>query len=190
MELIEDLIESASHDMFNPILNFNIGLKYHEMGQTASATSFYLRCAEYGYDKNPIYVYTSLLKIAECISDQDGRKHTVKNSLMQAIQYLPKRPEAYFLLARYYEWLNKWQECYMFSELGLLHSKNNEPLPADVQYPGEFALLFEKAVSGWGLGRKEESMSIFKYLITIDIPESYRMLVQHNIKQMDPNITF
>jgi tetratricopeptide (TPR) repeat protein len=190
MQTIEELIENASHDMFNPILNFNIAQKYHESDQTASAVSFYLRTAEYGYDKNPLYTYTSLLKISECLSHQTGRENSVKNSLLQAIQYLPKRPEAYFFLSRYYEQQQDWQQSYTFAQLGLVYSNGNEPLPIQTDYLGEFVLLFEKAVSGWWIGRREESISIFRDLLKMKIPSNYRASIQYNMSKIDPNIKF
>jgi tetratricopeptide (TPR) repeat protein len=189
MNSIESLIEAASHDMFNPVLNFDIAKKYEELEQTASAVSFYLRAAEYGYESHPVIVYTSLIKMAHCFEDQSGREHSVSNALLQAIQYMPARPEAYFLLSRFYERFQKWQECYTFAEMGMMYTTRLDRLPADVEYAGAFALLFEKAVSSWWLGRKEESLEIFKNLLEQDIPDYYRSTIQYNIDKISPNAT-
>ena len=132
MVTIEELVEAASGDMLNPEHNFNIAKAYEEIGQTAAAMSFYLRTAEYGYDTHPLLVYSSLIRISYCVEDQSGREHTLENSLLQAIQYLPKRPEAYFNLSRYYERNKKWQECYTIAEIGLSHIADIEPLPVNV----------------------------------------------------------
>ena len=140
---IEKLIEDASHDMFNPVLNFEIAKKYEELEQTASAVSFYLRAAEYGHDTHPTIAYASLLKVARCFEDQANREHSVSNALLQAIQYMPARPEGYFLLSRFYERSQKWQECYTFAEMGMMYTTRLDQLPADVEYPGAFVLLFE-----------------------------------------------
>jgi tetratricopeptide (TPR) repeat protein len=187
MKSIEKLIEDASHDMFNPVLNFEIANKYEELNQTASAVSFYLRAAEYGYNTNPEIVYTSLLKMAHCFNDQAGRENSVTHALLQAIQYMPNRPEAYFLLSRFYERDQKWQQCYTFAQIGLLYSKQINELPADVDYPGEYGLIFEKAVSSWWLGKKEESLQIFLQLLKEDILDIYRSSIIYNIKMIDPN---
>lgn len=181
MDSIETLIESASHDMFNPGLNFNIALKYEELGQTAAAISFYLRAAEYGYDEDEIISYTSLLKIANCFNTQKGRESTVTKSLMQAIQYMPTRPEAYFLLSRFYEQEQKWQESYTFAELGLLHKSIDTILPGNVGYPGEYGLIFEKAVSSWWIGRKDESALLFNKLLSYDLSSEYMSSVKYNL---------
>jgi len=184
MATIEELVESASSDMLNPEHNFKIAKAYEEIGQTAAAMSFYLRTAEYGFDTHPTLAYNSLIKISFCAEDQAGREHTLENSLFQAIQYLPTRPEAYFILSRYYERNQKWQECYTFAELGLLHTHKMDELPAYVDYPGKYALFFEKAVSAWWLGRKEESKAIFDDLLKQDIAEEYRSTINYNLSLM------
>ena len=47
---IEQLVVELSHDPFNPELNYTVALEYEKQKQTASAVSFYLRTAEYGYN--------------------------------------------------------------------------------------------------------------------------------------------
>jgi len=184
METIEQLVEHASYDMFNPRLNFGIAKKYEEMGQTASAVSFYLRTAEYGHDTDPLFVYASLLRMSVCFSDQREREHTVKHCLLQAIQYLPNRPEAYFLLSSFYERLARWQECYTTAELGLINYKRDQKLPIGVDYPGPNVFFFEKAVSGWWLGKEKESLKIFNDLLGQDLPPNYIEAIKYNLKVM------
>jgi hypothetical protein len=184
MATIEELVEAASADMLSPEHNFNIAKEYETIGQTAAAMSFYLRTAEYGYETHPILVYNSLIRIAFCVEDQSGREHTLENSLLQAIQYIPTRPEAYFVLSRYYERNRKWQECYTFAELGLLHTNIIDSLPANVDYIGKNALFFEKAVSAWWLGRKEESKLMFNNLLEQDLPEEYKSTIRYNLGLM------
>ena len=189
MNSIEELIEYTSHDMFNPVLNFEIAKKYEELGQTAAAISFYLRAAEYGYETHPLIVYTSLIKMSFCFENQQGREHSVSNYLLQAIEYMPTRPEAYFLLSRFYERTQKWQECYTWAQVGSIYGERVESLPAETEYPGAYGFLFEKAVSGWWLGRKEESGKIFKDLLTKDIAENYRATIEWNMKMVGSNVT-
>jgi tetratricopeptide (TPR) repeat protein len=184
---IEKLIETTSHDILNPLYNFNIAKEYERLNQTASAVSFYLRAAEYGYDTHPLIVYTSLLRMSICFEDQKDRTHTVSNCILQAMGYLPNRPEAYFLMSRFHEKSANWSESYTNADIGLFYSKNKmEPLPADVDYPGEYGLLFEKAVSAWWIGRKDESISIFKDLDNINdqLGPSYRISVTNNLKNL------
>lgn len=189
MSSIEKLFEDASHDMFNPVLNFEIAKKYEELGQTAAAISFYLRAAEYGYDSNSLIVYTSLLKMAFCFEDQKGREHSVSNYLLQAIEYMPTRPEAYFLLSRFYERNQKWQECYTFAEVGSMYGSRVDPLPADVEYPGAYGFMFEKSVSSWWIGRKKEFIKLSSELLAKDIADNYRAAIEWNMRMIESNVT-
>lgn len=159
MNNIEDLVVKLSNDPFNPELNFACATEYERLNQTASAISFYLRTAEYGHDTHHGYVYASLLKMAHCFEDQKDRQWTVTNALLQAIAYMPQRPEAWFLLSRFNERSGNWQEAYTFANVGLSYSHTNQiPLPVWVEYPGEYGLLFEKYVAGWWIGKQDETI--------------------------------
>jgi FkbM family methyltransferase len=183
---INNLIITLANDPFNPVLSLNIATEYENIGQTASAVSFYLRTAEYGYYSHPEHVYASLLKSAHCFSSQKNRENTVVNLYLKAIAYLPSRPEAWFLLSRWYERNQKWQESYSMAEVGLSfgHLKSG-PLPVWVDYPGEYGLRFEKAVSGWWVGRKDEAINILKELLHEDIHYIYRSAIHNNLKTID-----
>lgn len=180
--LIEDLIVRLSKDPFNPVYNFEVAEEYKSLNQTASAVSFYLRCAEYG--DNSDYVYASLLRLAECFEEQNDRSHTVSNCLLQAIAHNPKRPEAYFLMACFHERASAWQECYTFATLGLgLNSELNK-LPADVGYIGDDCLWFEIAVSAYWIGRLEESIELFKELRQQKLPDNYYQAIDSNLERI------
>ena len=183
---INSLIVELSNDPFNPVLSLDIATEYENIGQTASAVSFYLRTAEYGYYSHPEHVYASLLKSAECFSNQKNREHTVVNLYLKAIAYIPSRPESWFLLSRWYERNQKWQESYTMAEVGLSfgHLKSS-PLPVKVDYPGEYGLRFEKAVSGWWVGRKDEAISDFKQLLKENIHQGYRTAIHNNLTSID-----
>ena len=182
---IESLVFELSKDPFNPVLNFNVAVEYERLQQTASAVSFYLRTAEYGYTTHPLYVYSSLLRMAHCFEDQRGREHTVRNSIQQAISYLPTRREAYFLLANVNEKAGKWQETYTYASIGL-SLLEQEPLPVDVKYYGEYCLEFEKAISAWWIGRKDESIEILKSLNSRieQLRPEYRSSILNNLKNL------
>lgn len=150
----------------DPHLNLKMGTIYESMGQTAAAISFYLKAAEYGEQTNPDIAYTSLIKIGLCFESQGGRYHSVVKALQHAISYMPNRPEAYFILSRFYERNTKWQDSYLTACTGLLHTVgNHNPLPADVEYEGHHCLLFQKAVSGWWCSRQDDSVKLFKELL-------------------------
>ena len=180
---IEELVVNLSKDPFNPDFNFAVAVEYERQNQTASAVSFYLRTAEYGEESHPSLVYASLLKLAHCFDDQNDRKTTVTNCLLQAVAYLPYRPEAYFLLAQFYERTSEWQEAYTWARMGL--SQSSYPaLPVDVGYHGDYCLQFEKAVSAWWLGRASESRELLTRLFAMDLPAEYANAVRHNLERI------
>jgi hypothetical protein len=186
-EIIEKLIVDASNDALNPTKNFEIALEYEKLGQTASAVGFYLRAAEYGYKTDPLITYTSLLKISICIEGQKDRKHTVSNVILQAMAYLPERPEAYFLLSKFYEKDAGWQEAYTYATLGINALKNPlVKLPVVIgEYHGEYALEFQIAVSSWWIGRREESLHLLGELNKrTDLSYIYQAAVKSNLEKL------
>ena len=183
MNNISELVIKLSKDPFNPQINFECAVEYEKLRQTASAVSFYLRTAEYGDD---ILVYNSLLKVAACMHDQNDRIHTVSNCILQAISYMPKRPEGYFLMSQFHERSSNWQESYTWAEMGLsLNDDNFVHLPADVGYKGKYSLEFEKGISAWCIGRKDESKEILTNLLNCDIADEYRNAILYNLEKVN-----
>lgn len=182
--IIEQLISELSKKPFDPQRNFNVAIEYEALNQTASAVSFYLRTAEYGHITHPSLAYASLLKVAACIDDQNDRTQTVSNCLLQAVAYLPYRPEAYFLMAHFHERLGNWQECYSWASMGM--AQNHVPdLPVSVGYEGFYCLEYEKALSAFWLGRREESIEIFNRLLTTKTTEGYKLSIQDNLRRLN-----
>jgi hypothetical protein len=182
---IESLIYDLSYDPFNPKLNFEVAKKYEELQQTASAVSFYLRAAEYGYSADRLITYSSLLRVSICFEDQNDRNNTITNCLLQAIQYLPNRPEGYFLMSRFHERAGNWQESYTFAEIGLMFAEQDESLPINVDYPGKYALTFQKAIAAWWIGRLEESTLLLNILKnTPKISDIYMNSVKSNLEKI------
>jgi tetratricopeptide (TPR) repeat protein len=185
-ESINNLIIELSNDPFNPELSTKLALEYDAIGQTASAVSFYLRTAEYGFYTHPEYVYGALLRACFCFEGQKNRTTTVLNLILKAIAYNPQRPEGWFVLAQYYERTKKWQESYTASQTGLVFSGDGyAPLPVEVGYPGEYGLVFQKAVAAWWVGRKDESLSLFNTLLTQEgIEPKYLSAVEANLAKL------
>lgn len=189
-EKLSNMLAELSNDPFNPVLNTRIANEYVYLGQTASAVSFYLRTAEYGYYTHGEYVYASLLKASQCFENQMGREHTVRNLMEKAIAYSAKRPEAWFLLARWYERNKKWQEAYTAAEVGIQNLPSIFfPLPIDVEYAGDFVLPFEKAVAAWWIGRQDESERIFNDLLKQNLPDLYRNAIKANMDRLEMKYT-
>lgn len=181
-ETIEQITVRLSADPFNPIINFELAEEYNLHQQYASAITFYLRCAEYGHAQHQLHTYTSLIRIAECFEHLNDRDWTVTGSLLQAVGYLPTHPAGWFYLSRYHERRSQWQEAYTYALIGL--SVPDQELPAPTDYLGRFTLLFEKAVSGWWLGRKEESRSIFETMMQQELPQQYVDSIRYNMERL------
>ena len=173
----------------NPAINFKLAREYDLLGQTGSALSFYLRCAERSED--PLEQYTALLHCALCFERQKCRDGTEKTLLQKAIALLPRRPEAYFLLSRLYEILTEWQDSYTIACLGLELIDFNLPQINDVEYPGNYALLFQKGVAAWWVGHCEESREIMEELkFHYSLNDLFAQAVNNNLINLGyPNTT-
>jgi hypothetical protein len=187
--LIEDLLTEYALDPENADRNFEIALWYESNGHTAPALSYFLRCAERSEDKN--LAYEALIKGSYCYERQGTRDGSAKSMLEQALCLMPSRPEAYYLLARFAEKRQWWQDCYIYADQGLLYSDfDSVPLRTDVEYPGKYGLLFEKALSGWWWGKADQSKEIF-----IDLKKNYEMdsnfstLVNNNLEKIGVNLS-
>ena len=185
MNNLPNLIVRLSQDPFNSDLNFDVAEEYLLHNQTASAVSFYLRCVEYAPPTSP-KGYTSLLRMAQCFHDQQGRELSVTNCLLQAVAYDDTRPEAYFKLSEYYERAGQWQESYTWAIMGEGWSNARpEPLPADIGYAGSYCLLFQRSVAAWWIGRKEEALAGLKVLSALNLNEMYRNAVTYNLEKLN-----
>lgn len=156
---LNDLLISFIHNPNNSENNFLLALYYHSIGQTASALSYYLRTAERTDDK--LFQYECLIKASMCFDEQGCRSSTVKGLLQHAVSILPKRPEAYYLLSRFYEKENdikSWKDSYMIASIGEQVSDFNcKSLRTEINYPGKYGILFQKAVASWWCGLCDES---------------------------------
>lgn len=189
-EIIERLIVDASTDPLNPAKNLAIAVEYEKLGQTASAVGFYLRAAEYGYKTDGMTTYVSLLRVSICIEGQKDRGLTVSNVLLQAIAYMPQRPEAYLLISKFYEKSGNWQESYTFAVMGQVYSRVIWELPVDVGYPGYWALEFQQAVAAWWIGRKDESLDLLRKLSDNRfVDKEYAAAIADNLARLDSNET-
>ena len=172
----------------DPENNFSLGCYYEDIGQTATALSYYLRCAERSDDT--VLQYECLLRGSICFSKQGTRSFTVKGLLQHAISILPKRPEAYYLLSRFYEKEERdghWIDGYMIASIGeKICEYNSSPLRTYVDYPGDFAILYQKAVVSWWCGLCDESRVLFKELYeNYELDEVHKKSVIENLKKLN-----
>jgi hypothetical protein len=186
IEKISSLLASLAAEPENPEINWKLALEYHVMDQTASAISFYLRAAERTDDK--LLSYECLLKIAACFDSQKNRASHVIGLYKHALCLMPERPEAYFLLSRFNERNSWFMESYVAAEQGLnFAAVNHPPLRTNVEYPGRYGLMFQKAVAAWWWGKSAESRKLFQTLKDNHVHELdsvHRAAVQNNLSRL------
>lgn len=184
---LEQLLHDYSLDTENPEYNFNLGVWYESEGHTAPALSYFLRCAERATESDPHLAYEALIRGSYCYEKQGTRDGSARSLLWQAQMFLPERPEAYYLLARFAKRREWWQDCYSTCDLALRFCDFDSPsLRTDVEYLGKYGLLFEKAISGWWWGKGDESRSILKdILLNHQLNSKDFNIVCENIKMMN-----
>jgi GR25 family glycosyltransferase involved in LPS biosynthesis len=185
---MEDPLVAYVYDTENPQLNFNLALWYENQGQTASAISFFLRTAD--RTNNLELAYECLLHLADCFHKQSNRNYTVRGLYQHASTILPKRPEAYYLLAKHQEWQTQYAECYTTCCTALnLCDFDLTPLSTDVGYPGKFGILFQKAISAYWWGKGDESRKILQDLKNnYNLDDTHYKSVGDNLMRLASNV--
>ncbi len=183
---MDDALYNYILDTENPEKNFALAIEYKNIGQTAAAVSYFLRAADRTTDLN--LAYECLLHMAVCFNSQKNRDYTVRGLYQHAIATLPKRPEAYFLYARYLEWTKQYAESYTTCNIALSTADFDLPsLKTDVDYPGKYGVIFQKAVSSYWWGKGIESRKLFYQLVDEywDVMhQQYKNSVEDNIARL------
>ena len=157
---ITDLLNNFIEDSENIDNNLRLAIYYHCIGQTASAVSYYLRTAERSEDDK--VKYECLLGAAMCFEQQGTRNFTVKSLLQNALTVSANRPEAYYLLSKFYRKEGNHYDAYLLASIGeRVAEKNPEPLDFYIGYPGFYSIMLEKAESAYPCGLCDESRSLF-----------------------------
>lgn len=170
-------------DTENPVVNYECGYWYEFQGHYAPALTYYLRAAERTDDVN--FSYVCLVRGFYAYEKQGNRDVTAKSLLYQALCILPKRPEAYFLLSKYYENKGEWMHSYSFACLGLeccdFSKTYDHTIP---EYPGIHGLIFQKAISGYWWGKGSETRQLLQHLVNDYwnvLDDSYKKIIENNI---------
>lgn len=185
---MDNLLLKFINNPYNDINNFDLGYEYEEIGQTASALSYYLRCAEFTENKN--LAYEALLRMSLCLSKQGGRETMELTCIQHAISLLSERPEGNYLISLYYSYREKWMEAYMFACNGLSNDKDFIPFRKDFIYKDKYQLEFQKAYTGNNKGKNKEAYMIYNQLVNDNkINEKYRELILSNLENL-PKIDY
>jgi len=157
--MLNELLVKYILDSENPEHNYNLGIYYENIGQTASALSYFLRCAE--RSANLDQQYECLIRGSICFEKQGKRNFTVRGLLQHALSICPKRPEAYYLLSRFYEKEDRdghWQDSYMIASIGEKVADHNVScLNNFFYYPGFYGIKFQKSIAAWWCGLIQEA---------------------------------
>jgi GR25 family glycosyltransferase involved in LPS biosynthesis len=189
---LEQLLHDYSLDTENPDRNFNLGVWYENGGHTAPALSYFLRCAERADeigDKD--LAYEALIRSSYCYEKQGTRDGSAKSLLEQAVCLLPNRPEAYFLLSRFAERRQWWQDCYIYAKRAMDGCDFDcKPLRTNVEYPGKYGLLFERSIAAWWWGKADECRELLLELINrYDLSPNYKKVVNDNLVRAKVDLT-
>ena len=168
------LEEKLNSYVLNPrkdICNFELACSYFDLGQYASALSYYLRSAELSMDSN--LVYESLLCSWDCMAKVGGRPIFERGQIFQAISQSPNRPEAYNAMCLWLEFCGnriesieeKYFAMYSYACIGISNILSDEKFKYYSRYDGYFAFLYYKALAGWHIGKTKESTDLFLELI-------------------------
>ena len=181
---LKELLREFIFNPEDPDINFRLGIYYDDIDQTASAVSYFLRCSERTEDK--VIQYKCMLKAAFCFEKQGCRNFTVRGLYQHAVALLPKRPEAYFFLSRFLEREENYHDAYLIASVGNDVAEDLPPLDIDIDYPGFWGLIYEKAVSSWWTGLCDESRSMFEYLYeNCSLDETHLESVKNNLKNLN-----
>ena len=184
-KLLEDLLYKFIADPENVTNNLNLAIFYDAIDQTASAVSYYLRAAE--RTDQDIIKYQCVLRAGICFSKQGCRNFTVKGLYQHGLTIMPHRPEGYFLLSRFYEREENYHDFFLIASIGekVAEREPEEKLIIDVEYPGFYGILFEKAVSSWWVGLCNESRDTLEdLLVNHPLDEVHRNAVMNNLQKL------
>lgn len=181
---LQDLLNNFIQNPESPENNFYLGTYYDSIGQSASAVSYYLRAAE--RSQSELIKYQCVLRAGLCFNHQGCRNTTVKGLFQHALAISPTRPEGYFLLSRFYENEKNYHDAYLIASIGeKVAEKNPEPLLLNVEYPGFYGILFEKAVSSWWVGLCNESRNLLEDLYeNYELDEIHKQAVENNLQRL------
>lgn len=185
---MENLLLKFINDPYNDINNFELAYSYDGIGQSASALSYYLRCAE--FTKSDDLAYEALLRMSLCLSKQGNRETMELTCIQHALSLIPERPEGNYLMSLYYSYREKWLESYMFACNGLSNDKKYNSFRKEFPYFDKYQLKFQKAYSGYHKGKIQEAYIIYSELINDKkVNKEYQKLIKSNIEGL-PNIDY
>jgi len=183
-EKIQPILDKYLNSPNIPIRNYRLGYVYEQIGQYATAHTYYLRCAELTKDKD--LQYECLLKTWSTIAAQGRRPWYERQQLLLALTHSPKRPEAYYFLSLMHSYKEEWKESLMYASVGLDNCDFTKTTRTDIGYPGKVGLLSQKAYTLWYTGQRKESKEL--WIETYNFPDNdpkLRKIATENLIKWD-----
>lgn len=141
--MLKDLLVKYVNDSNNPSICYQFAALYKDVQQYAAAITYFIKASE--LTKDIKLSYDSILNIALCFKAQGERRFSLKNMLLRAISIDPTRPEAYYLLAEWYEqeeYEGKYFESYTYINLALNLFDKDKKYLIDLAYN---EMIYKKA---------------------------------------------
>ena len=179
MGKLKQYLHEYIQNPLDPYINASLGEEYEKIGQGAAALSYFLRAAELTHESDPDFAYCCVLKTWKQVKNTTRRPVYEQEQLQTAIAYLPTRPEAYLHLSMWHSYRKEWKPAYMYACLGLEHT-GKKPLAYDVEYAGDYMLLFQKAYTSWYIGQREESEFLWAQLYYMETSPEIKQIIINN----------
>ena len=164
---LQEKLDNYVDDTKNAVKNFELGLEYEKLDQYAPACSYFLKASE--ITGNKTLEYESLLHMGKCYDSQRDRPTSTCQTYRRCMVVLPERPEAYYLLCRFYNWNSRYDEAYHLADTALRNCDFDGEKLETVDYVDydllKVYLTFEKAVSAWWWGQLKYCREGFDELI-------------------------
>jgi tetratricopeptide (TPR) repeat protein len=179
-------LKNYVYNIEDPQANFDLALEYDALGQSYTAISYYLRTAN--FTDNRELAYTCLLKMGTWFIKHECRNFSAETTLQQAVAWMPKRPEAYQILATFWEKNKKYLEAYQLATTAIeVCDFNLPPLPVNFGKIDLEGLMIQKFLSGWHMGKEDQTRDICQELVNNHwdkLDQSQKELVEMHITSL------
>lgn len=150
-------------DTDNPIRCYEVGMEYSKIGQLPAAQTFFTKAAEKSDDK--ILQYECLLRIHSIFVSLGNRATGAVAMAQRAIVECPNRPEAYYLLVKFFESNKQFHQALVYAQLALeIVNFDSPPLRGDIEFPGKYKLLYHKATNLLIWGMEKQAREVIQLL--------------------------
>lgn len=181
--MIQQLLNEHVLDPKNTEKLFKLAKEYDRLEQGAMSVSLYLKTAD--LSESPLMQYKCMLGLALSYERQGNRRYTVEGALLDAVSILPERPEAYYLLSKFYAEGQAWKQSYFFAHTGLTVCSEEKFEDIGVGYRGIKSLEVKKAVAKWQItGQQDGKKLLFDLKFKNSLEKEDRQTVSYMLSNI------